>query len=53
MTKIINLNKIICLIKNYGDSDCKIPKTLFFDEIIKKPLLGEGNCLSSIYRKHI
>ena len=53
MTKIVNLNKIICLIKNYGDSDNRIPKKLFLDEIIKRPIIGEGNCLSSIYRKHI
>ena len=53
MTKIVNLSKIICLIKKYGDSDCKIPKKLFLDEIVKRPVVGEGNCLSSIYRKHI
>ena len=53
MTKIVNLNKIICLIKNYGDSDCRIPKNLFLDEIIKRPIIGEGNSLSSVYRKHV
>lgn len=53
MTKIININKIIWLIKNFGDSDCKIPKNLFLGEIIKKPIVGEGDSLVSIYRKHI
>ena len=53
MTKIVNLSKIICVIKKYGDSDCKIPKKLFLDEVVKNPIVGEGNCMSSIYRKHI
>ncbi|MBT4327387.1 MAG: DUF3883 domain-containing protein [Candidatus Nitrosopelagicus sp.] len=53
MTKILNLSKIICLVINYGDKKQRIPKELFFERIIKKPVVGEGDCSVSIYRKHI
>ena len=44
MTRIINLNKIICTLKNIGDSDNKITKNGLFGEVIKNQQIGEGMC---------
>ena len=53
MAKIINLGKIICTIKKFGDVNSKITNNNFFEEIIKNPQIGEGTCNKSIYKKHI
>ena len=52
MTRIINLNKIICTLKKFGDNN-KITKAGLFGEIIKKPQIGEGKCQKIVYEKHI
>ncbi len=53
MTKIINIGKIICTIKKFGDKNNKIPKQNFFNEIIKDPQFDEGQCQISSYKKHV
>ena len=52
MTRIINLNKIICTLKKFGN-DNKITKDGLFGEIVKKPQIGEGRCQKIAYEKHI
>lgn len=53
MTKIINLGKIVCLIKKFGNTENKVAKNEFLEEIIKNQVVGEGICQISIYRKHM
>jgi len=52
MTKIINLNKIICTLKKFGNNN-KITMDGLFAEIIKNPQIGEGRCQKSAYQKHV
>ena len=53
MTRMINLNKIICTLKQFGDNDNKITKTGLFEEVIKNPQIGEGMCHRISYEKHV
>ena len=52
MTKIINISKIICLIKKFGRDNNRITKKVLFEEVIKKPFVTEGRCRSVFYEKH-
>ena len=52
MTRIINLNKIICTLKKFGNNN-KITKDGLFAEIIKNPQIGEGRCQIIAYQKHV
>ncbi len=53
MTRIININKIICTLKKFGGSNNKITKNGLFAEVIKKPQLGEGGTEKNFYEKHV
>ena len=53
MTRIININKIICTLKKFGDSNNKITKNGLFGEVVKKPQIGEGNVDKNFYEKHV
>lgn len=53
MTRIININKIICTLKKFGGKDNKITKNGLLAEVIKDPQIGEGMCQQQIYEKHV
>ena len=52
MTKIININKIIFNIKLIGGS-AAASKDVFYKEILKNPLVGEGTSTTPMWKKHI
>ena len=51
MTKIININKIIVCIKQMGGS--AVTKDVFYKEILKNPLVGEGTSTTPMWKKHV
>ena len=53
MTKIVNVSKIVCIVKKFGVGSDKIPKELLLREVIKHKERSEGICDVSNYKKHI
>ena len=52
MTKIININKIVFLIKKLGSSGI-VPSNEFYGEILKNQLQGEGTSTIAMWQKHV
>jgi len=53
MTRIININKIICILKELGDNENRITKNGLLKEVIKKIQIGEGMFPNKFYEKHV
>ena len=52
MTKIINLTKIVCVIKKFSSGENKITQNVLFEEVIKRQFVTEGRCRRIFYEKH-